>query len=73
MSVATVTKDLAAAVAAGLLRPEGQARSRRYAAGERLYSGIGAALGLMVSERGEVGRTIIVGELTKRAAAPRAS
>lgn len=71
VSVATATKDLAAAVAAGLLRPEGRARTRRYEAGERLYARIGAALGVAVNESGEPARAIIIGELTKRVGSQR--
>ncbi len=68
VSVATATNDLAATVAAGLLRPVGRARSRSYQAGDRLYSRIGAALGVPVDEFGEPARGIIIGELTKRVA-----
>lgn len=68
VSVATATKDLAAAVAAGLLRPVGRARSRTYQAGEALYVRIGAALGVPVTESGEPARGTIIGELTKRVA-----
>ena len=71
VSPATATNDLAAAVAAGLLRPEGKARSRRYQAGEGLYPRIGAFLGLQVDESGDSGRAIIIGELTKRVASDR--
>jgi len=69
VSSATVTNDLAAAVAAGFLRSEGRARSRRYEAGENLYSRIGTALGIQVNEGGASARGIIIGELTKRAQA----
>jgi Fic family protein len=68
VSVATATKDLAAAVAAGLLRPVGRARSRRYHAGNGLYTRVGAALGVPVNERGDSARGTIIGELTKRVA-----
>jgi len=68
VSPATATNDLAAAVAAGLLQPEGKARSRRYRAGEGLYPRIGAALGVQVDEPGDLSRAIIIGELTRRAA-----
>ncbi|MBI3455079.1 MAG: Fic family protein [Candidatus Rokubacteria bacterium] len=71
VSPATATNDLAAAVAAGLLRPEGRARSRRYQAGERLYSRIGAALSVPIDESGDAARAIIIGELTKRVASER--
>ncbi len=68
VSVATATNDLAGAVAAGLLRPQGNGRSRRYRSGPRLYAATARALGL--GDRGlpdaEVERSWIVGELTKR-------
>jgi Fic family protein len=66
VSPATATNDLAAAVAAGLLRPAGRARSRRYQAGASLYPRIGSALGLKVDDAGEPARAIIIGELTRR-------
>jgi Fic family protein len=72
VSPATATTDLGAAVAAGLLRPEGKARSRRYRAGESLYQRIGSALGIRVDESTDAGRAVITGELTKRVATDRA-
>lgn len=72
ISPATATNDLAAAVAAGLLRPEGRARSRRYEAGDSLYLRIGSALGVHTGESDEAARAIIIGELTKRVASERA-
>ena len=71
VSTATATTDLAAAVAAGLLRPEGRARSRIYRAGESLYPRIGGALGVPVHETDDSARAIIIGELTKRVASDR--
>jgi Fic family protein len=71
VSPATATTDLAAAVAAGLLRPQGKARSRRYLAGNSLYQRIGMGLGVPVDAPGEPGRAIIIGELTKRVALER--
>lgn len=71
VSVATATIDLAAAVAAGLLRPVGRGRSRSYHAGGALYERIGAGVGVPVSESGESARGIIIGELTKRVASER--
>jgi Fic family protein len=68
VSPATATNDLAAAVAAGLLRPEGQARSRRYGAGETLHARIGAALGVQVDAPGDAARSIIIAELSRRVA-----
>jgi len=72
VSPATATTDLAAAVAAGLLRPEGKARSRRYRAGETLYPRIGSALGIRVDESTDAARAVIIGDLTKRVASERA-
>lgn len=69
--VATATKDLAAAVAAGLLRPVGRARSRTYDAGETLYARIGATLGVPVNESGDPARGTTIGELKKRVASER--
>ena len=71
VSPATATNDLAAAVAAGLLRPEGRARSRRNRAGDGLYHRIGTALGVRVDESGDPARAIIIGELTKRVVSER--
>ncbi len=70
VSPATATNDLAAAVAAGLLRPEGRARSRKYGAGDTLYPRIGVAVGVRVDEAGDPARSIIIGELTRRVATP---
>lgn len=71
ISTATATTDLAAAVAAGLLHPEGKGRSRRYLPGPRLYSTIAKGLGLPDRDQldPDAGRARIVGELTKRATA----
>lgn len=68
VSPATATNDLAGAVAAGLLRPEGRARSREYRGGESLYPRIGSALKIEVTGAGDAARAVIVGELAKRAA-----
>src|SRR6266542_2514782 len=72
VSPATATTDLAAAVAAGLLRPEGKARSSRYHAGETLYPRIGSALGIRIDESTDAARAVIIGDLTKRVASERA-
>jgi Fic family protein len=69
VSPATATNDLAAAVAAGLLRPQGRARSRAYRAGDRLHLRLAAALGVRVDTAGDASRGTIIGELTRRAAA----
>ena len=66
ISAATATNDLAASVAAGLLRPKGKGRSRAYVAGERLNALIASALDIHVGEAGEHGRHVIVAELTER-------
>jgi Fic family protein len=68
VSAATATNDLAAAVAARLLRPEGAGRSRRYVAGGELHSAVARTLGMGVREvTADEGRAWIVGEMTKRA------
>ena len=69
VSPATATNDLAAAVAAGLLRPEGRARSRTYRAGDGLHLRIGDALGVPLDAPGDASRAVIIGELTRRVAA----
>jgi Fic family protein len=71
VSPATATHDLAAAVAAGLLEPEGRARSRRYRAGAGLYSRIGLSLAVRVEGTGDSARAVIIGELTNRVASER--
>jgi hypothetical protein len=72
VSPATATIDLAAAVAAGLLRAEGRARSRRYRAGDALHARIGGALGVSVGDAaGDPARAAIIGELTRRVVAER--
>lgn len=68
ISTATATNDLAAAVAAGLLRPEGRGRSRRYVAGHALGPLIGARVGIDVAESDDIARELIVTELTRRVA-----
>ncbi len=69
ISAATATKDLALAVAAGLLEARGQKRGRRYAAGSRLYREVATALGIEAGE-GPNARHAIVSALTSRLAAP---
>jgi Fic family protein len=69
VSRATATNDLNAAVASGLLQAEGRARARTYDAGRDLYHRIGAVLGVLPVEPGDVSRASIVGELSRRAAA----
>lgn len=70
ISAATATKDLALAVAAGLLEARGQKRGRRYAAGPRLYREVATALGIEAGE-GPNARHAIVSALTSRLAAQR--
>ena len=67
--MATATNDLGAAVAAGLLRPVGGGRSRRYVAAQTLMPLVGARLGIDVAESDDVARTTIVAELAGRVAA----
>jgi Fic family protein len=69
VSVATATKDLAAAVAAGLLRPVGRARSREYHAAAGLHARLGAALNVPLEASGEPARRALLGELARRVAA----
>lgn len=66
VSTATATNDLAAAVAAGLLRPKGQGRSRRYLAGDALMPLVGSRIGITLTESDEAARDLIVGELAQR-------
>ena len=71
VSPVTATTDLRGAVAAGLLKSEGRARSRTYRAGDELFPKIGTALGVPVEGQGDPARAAIVGELTRRAATER--
>ena len=66
VSAATATNDLAAAVAAGLLRPVGQGRSRRYVAGDALMPLIGSRIGVYVDASDDAARDVIVAELARR-------
>jgi hypothetical protein len=66
VSTASATNDLAGAVAASLLRPEGRARSRVYRAGDALFTRVAAALRVEAQGAGEAARAVIIGELTKR-------
>lgn len=71
VSIATATKDLAAAVAAGFLRPSGRARSRIYHAGGNLYARLAASLAVALADSGDAARATLIGEITKRVAAER--
>jgi Fic family protein len=66
VSRATATNDLAAAVAAGLLEPRGEGRSRRYVAGPSLYERAAALLG--IEEIDHAPRARIVAALSGRLA-----
>lgn len=66
VSPATATKDLAAAVSAGLLRAEGERRGRRYVATGRLCDLVGGALFIEVSGPPQDARDQIVAELSTR-------
>lgn len=66
VSPATATKDLASAVAAGLLEPRGERRARRYLATERLVDLVGGALFLETHGDVEARRKHIVAELSRR-------
>jgi Fic family protein len=68
VSPATATQDLAAGLASGLLRAEGQRRSRRYRAGSRLYQGVAQEIGIDVEGPDEVARDAIVTTLATRIA-----
>lgn len=66
VSPATATKDLAAAVSANLLKPEGRRRGRRYLPTDRLYEVAGRALHMEVSGPPDTARDRIVAELSRR-------
>lgn len=68
VSQATATHDLAAGVASGLLRAEGQRRSRRYRAGSRLYESVAQAIGIEVEGPDDAARDAIVATLATRIA-----
>ena len=66
VSPATATKDLAAAVSANLLKPEGRRRGRRYLPTDRLFEVVGLALSMEVSGPPDTARDRIVAELSRR-------
>jgi Fic family protein len=66
ISVATATTDLAACVAAGLLKLLGAGRGRRYVAGPQLMPLVGQTLGIDVPDEAEVARAVIATELSER-------
>jgi Fic family protein len=67
VSAPTVSSDLAKAGAAGLLRPVGETRGRRYLAGSRLFPMIGRALDVEVGTLDpDTARAVIISEITKR-------
>jgi Fic family protein len=65
VSPATATKDLATAVAAGLLASEGERRARRYFAGERLYRAVADTLFIEIDTTSSA-RDRIISELGRR-------
>ena len=65
VSPATATKDLATAVAAGLLASKGQRRARRYFAGASLYSAVADTLFIAIDSAGSA-RDRIITELGRR-------
>jgi Fic family protein len=69
VSAATATNDLAQVVAAGLLRPEGKARARRYLSGPRLNESVASVLAVsgVQGSNEEGARARIIAELTSRA------
>lgn len=66
VSPATATKDLGAAVSAGLLQAKGLRRGRRYLPTERLYELVGAALLVEISGPPDRTRDQIISELSRR-------
>lgn len=69
ISPPTASTDLAKAVAAGLLRAEGQTRGRQYFAGPRLFREVARLLNITDAGDDAHARTIIVSRLTERIAA----
>jgi Fic family protein len=65
VSPATATKDLATAVAAGLLASKGERRGRRYFAGDRLYRAVADTLFIEI-DSAESARNRIIAELGRR-------
>ena len=65
VSPATATNDLTAAVAAGLLRADGQRRGRRYLPSPRLYERLGEDLLIEIGDPSSA-RESIISELTRR-------
>lgn len=70
---ATAATDLSGAVAAGLLRPRGAGRSRRYGPGDELFRRVGAELDVEMDTHGEVARSTIGAILAARVASERAN
>jgi hypothetical protein len=67
VSPASARNDLAGAVSAGLLRPIGERRFRRYLPGDDLHRAVGAEFGIATSRVLESARDLILGELSRRA------
>jgi hypothetical protein len=62
----TASTDLKGATAAGLLRALGAGRSRRYLAGDRLFSDLARQLNLDLGELQQLGPNEIIGVITRR-------
>jgi Fic family protein len=66
VSPATATKDLAGLVSAGLLKPQGERRGRRYLPTEKLYQLLGGTLMIEVAGAPDAARDRIIAELSTR-------
>lgn len=66
ISPASARIDLAGAAHAGLLRPDGERRFRRYLPGPRLHAAVAAELGVDAPHPAEPARDLIIAELTRR-------
>ena len=66
VSAASARNDLAGAVSAGLLRPVGERRFRRYLPGDDLHRAVGGEFGIATSHVLEAARDLILGELSRR-------
>lgn len=69
VSPPTVTTDLSKAVAAGLLRAEGETRGRRYRAASALFQRVAGYLNIASVDEGETARAVILSELASRLSA----
>lgn len=66
VSPASARIDLAGAAHAGLLRPDGQRRYRRYLPGGGLHAAVATELGIDSPHHPEAARDLILAELTRR-------